>query len=249
MIIDAHCHYFGEDAGLDFVKGLSFEEHIKEMEKAHIYKFVLFTLKGLFKNFQNSNDELAIVASKYSSIVIPFGTINPWYNEKALNEIDRCIDVLNFKGFKLHPWMTGFPINSNMMDPIIERISYYDVPVLIHSGTPPWSEPMQIGELSRRHPKVKIIMAHMGIIDLWKEAIDTAKRNKNIWLETSGTPSAAIKIAIKELGPERIIFGSDSPYGGKGGTLFQLNKIKDLHLPKDINDLILGKNLQFVLDL
>ena len=29
-------------------------------------------------------------------------------------------------------------------------------------------------------------MAHMGIIDLWKEAIDAAKSNKNIWLETSG---------------------------------------------------------------
>ncbi|HPT62581.1 MAG TPA: amidohydrolase family protein [Bacillota bacterium] len=247
MIIDAHCHYFETEGGLDFVKGASFEEHVQDMESANIDKFILFTLNGLFGDYRRANDNLAVIASRYPDMVIPFGTFNPWYGQDALDEIDRCMNVLGFRGFKLHPWMTGFPINSEMLNPFLEKIMSYDVPVLIHSGTPPWSEPLQIGEVARRFPELRIVMAHMGIIDLWKEAIDAAKSNKNIWLETSGVPGSAIKIAVEEVGPERIVFGSDSPYGGQGGHLFQMNKIRFLDLGTTATELILGGNIQRIL--
>src|SRR5690606_39881383 len=147
---------------------------------------------------------------------------------------------LGFKGVKLHPWMTGFPIHSEMVHPVMERIARYGVPVIVHSGTPPWSEPLQIAEMAGAHPDVPIILAHMGIIDLWKEAIDAARRHPNIWLETAGTPGSAIRIAVEELGPERVVFGSDSPYGGRGGHRFQLNKIRYLGLGERAEELILG---------
>jgi len=220
LILDVHCHYFDGKSGLEFVKGTTFDEHIQDMREAKIDKFVLFPLVGLFRDFRAANDEIAAAASRYPDQVIPFCTVNPWYQEESLKELDRCLGELDFKGVKLHPWMTGFPIHSEMVDPIMEKIAHYDVPVIIHSGTPPWSEPLQIGEMARRHPDVRLIMAHMGIIDLWKEAIDAARSNPNIWLETSGTPGSAIRIAVEELGPERIIFGSDSPYGGKAAIFF-----------------------------
>ena len=136
MIIDAHCHYFTKNAKLDFVQGSSIEDHIKDCDLAGIDKFVLFTIGGLFRDFIESNDEIAAVANKFPSRIIPFGTINPWYEEESLEEINRCIKVLKLKGFKLHPWMTGFPINSDLMDTMMREISRFDVPVIIHSGTP-----------------------------------------------------------------------------------------------------------------
>ena len=71
----------------------------------------------------------------------------------------------------------------------------------------------------------------------------------NIWLETSGVPSLPIKIAVKQIGPDRIVFGSDSPYGGQGGHIFQLNKVKFLGLKEEEESLILGKNLSKILDI
>ena len=209
----------------------------------------MFTIGGLFRDFIESNDEIAAVANKFPSRIIPFGTINPWYEEESLEEINRCIKVLKLKGFKLHPWMTGFPINSDLMDTMMREISRFDVPVIIHSGTPPWSEPLQIAELAYRFPKVKFIMAHMGITDLWKEAIDAARMCSNIWLETSGVPSLPIKTAVEEIGSDRIVFGSDSPYGGKGGHIFQLNKVRFLGLKEEDEGRILGKNLSKILNL
>ena len=99
MIIDAHCHYFTKNAKLDFVQGSSIEDHIKDCDLAGIDKFVLFTIGGLFRDFIESNDEIAAVANKFPSRIIPFGTINPWYEEESLEEINGCIKVLKLKGF------------------------------------------------------------------------------------------------------------------------------------------------------
>jgi len=229
------------------VVGFGLDDLVKEMDVAKVDKFVLFTLGGLFRNFQASNDEIATAAHRFPQRIIPFGTVNPWYGEDALKEMDRCVKVLKLKGFKLHPWMTSFPVNSELMYPIVEKLSELNVPVIIHSGTPPWSEPLQIGQLAKRFPEVKFIFAHMGITDLWKEALDIAKENSNVLLETSGAPTLAIKLAAQDIAPERIVFGSDTPFGGKGNLLFQMNKIKLLNLGSKTEELIFGGNLQRIL--
>ncbi|HHU52111.1 MAG TPA: amidohydrolase [Firmicutes bacterium] len=249
LIIDAHCHLFTNDAALGFVSGSTFDEFVQELDGCGVEKFILFTIGGLFRDFQKSNDEIRNMYQKFPERIIPFGTTNPWYGEEALAEIDRCVNVLGMKGFKLHPWMMGFAINSVQMLPVMERISDYGMPVLVHSGTVPWSEPLQIAYLASQFPKVQFILAHMGITDLWKEAIDAARRYSNIWLETAGTPTVAIKTALQEIGPERIIFGSDSPYGGVGGCQFQMNKLKYLKLGKHAEALLLGENLRRILNI
>lgn len=249
LIIDAHCHLFSDDAALGFVRGSTFDQFVQELNDCGVEKFILFTIGGLFRDFQKSNDEIAGMHRRFPDRIIPFGTTNPWYGEEALTEIDRCVKILGMEGFKLHPWMMGFAINSKQILPVMERISEYQLPVLVHSGTVPWSEPLQIAYLASQFPKVQFIMAHMGITDLWKEAIDAAHRYSNIWLETAGTPTLAIKTGIKEIGPERIIFGSDSPYGGVGGCMFQMNKLKYLNLGKEAEGLIFGGNLRRVLNI
>ncbi len=44
-------------------------------------------------------------------------------------------------------------------------------------------------------------------------SIEVAKRYPNIWLETSGQMDVEVlKKSVKELGSERVVFGTDWPY-------------------------------------
>ncbi|MCJ7636765.1 MAG: amidohydrolase family protein [Nitrososphaeraceae archaeon] len=244
MIIDAHCHLFEHFVNM---KGLKIEKMIEQIECNGIDKIVLFTSEGLHYDTNESNNNVAESASHYPKKVIPFGTINPWHGQGAIIEMDRCINELGLKGFKLHPWATGFPINSELMIPIAHKANELGVPIIIHSGTPPWSEPFQIAEFAQMVPNVPIIMGHMGLPDLWKEAIVAAKQNSNIFLETSGAHTLSIKKAVEYLGPNRVIFGSDMPFGGKENQKFQLEKIRLIQFDKETQSKILGGNIAQIL--
>ena len=246
MIVDSHCHYFKT---FGYMRGLELNELISHMDNVGVDKSVVFTLEGLFHDYQLFNDEIFLAYLKYPDRLIPFGTINPWFKNKAIEEMERCVYKLSFKGFKLHPWMSSFPINSELMYPIADKASQLGVPFFVHSGTPPWSEPFQIAQIAEMFPKVIFIMGHMGLPDLWKEAIVSAQNNKNVFLETSGAPSCAIKAAVNEVGSDRVIFGSDMPFGGKENILFQIEKIRLLNFKKVDEDKIFSENIRRIIRL
>jgi predicted TIM-barrel fold metal-dependent hydrolase len=99
--------------------------------------------------------------------------------------------------------------------PIMDEARKRRVTVAIHSGHPPFSLPWSIGELAELYPDVRIVMLHMGHGHgvYIQAAINAAKRHDNIILETSGMPMhTKIKEAVKQVGEERVVFGSDYPF-------------------------------------
>lgn len=129
--------------------------------------------------------------------------------------VRKALTDWGFKGVKLHPLIHAFLPNDDSVYPIMEEARVANVPVLIHSGHPPFSLPWSIGELAENFKDVKIVMLHMGHGHgvYIKAAIDTARRYDNIYLETSGMPmQTKIKEAVETLGDERVMYGSDFPF-------------------------------------
>ena len=61
-------------------------------------------------------------------------------------------------------------------------------------------------------PEASIILGHMGGFFYVEEAIRVAKRQRNVFLETSVMPyPEMIRSAVKVLGSRRVFFGSDAP--------------------------------------
>jgi hypothetical protein len=60
-------------------------------------------------------------------------------------------------------------------------------------------------------PSLRFVLCHSGGLqnDI---AIDIARKNKNVWLDIQGQSVGNIRSMIKELGPERLMFGSDWPF-------------------------------------
>ncbi len=115
-------------------------------------------------------------------------------------------------GLKLNPCTSGVaPFSDNSLK-LIAVSAELGLPVLIHSGDDPFSNPLQIERAARSCPEAEIIMGHMGGFFYVTEAIRVAKRNKNVFLETSVMPyPKMIRDAVKALGSKRVFFGSDAP--------------------------------------
>jgi hypothetical protein len=239
VIIDAHTHLYSH---IYVFKGLSTAEFVALMDRLHITKAVTFTVEGFFEDGSKWNDYIAQEVAKHPDRLIGYGTVHPWYGDEALREMERCARELKLCGFKFHPWLQGFPANSEMCLTLIQKAAQLRLPVIFHTGTPPYTEPLQVANLAREVPEAQIILGHMGLADLWGEAIHAAKRHDNLWLETSGAPPLAVRKAVERLGAERILFGTDMPFGGVETAAHYLQGILSLDLPEADRRLILGEN-------
>ena len=106
------------------------------------------------------------------------------------------------------------------------------------------STPYDLVELARRHPGVQFVCVHTG--GDWERGIRIVRPQKNVSADIAGSnPTAGfVEMAVRELGPERVIYGSDV-----GGRSFasQLSKVLGARVPDAAKELILGGNLRRLL--
>lgn len=135
--------------------------------------------------------------------------------EGAAELVRTAIQDWGFKGVKLHPLVHAFLPDDEVVHPIMDEARRARVPVLVHSGHPPFSLPWSIGELAERYPDVPVVMLHMGHGHgiYIQAAIRVARRLDNVFLETSGMPMhTKVKEAVEQVGEERVMYGSDIPF-------------------------------------
>jgi hypothetical protein len=99
-------------------------------------------------------------------------------------------------------------------------------------------------ELARRHPEAQIICGHTG--GNWELGIRTIRDTKNVYAGIAGSDptSGFVEMAVRELGAERVIYGSDV-----GGRTFasQIAKVRGAEISDADKELILGGNLRRLL--
>jgi hypothetical protein len=103
---------------------------------------------------------------------------------------------------------------------------------------------MELAELARRHPDVPFIAAHTGAD--WEVGIRAIRDCKNVSAELCGSdPTAGFtEMAVRELGAERVLYGSDA-----GGRSFasQLGKVLGADISESAKRLILSDNCKRLL--
>jgi len=230
MIIDSHTHLGNFPL---FNVELKADSLIQTMDEWKIRKSVVFSLP---------NRITLEAVQKYPDKLVGLVWANPHRGEKALQEIDSAIKEWGFKGIKMHPLLDAYLPDQDIVHPIMDLAKKHKVPVLFHCGHPPWSLPWHFSNLADVYPDVTMILGHMGHghIVYINGAIDVAARHDNIVLETSGMPMhTKIREASDKLGVDRVIYGSDSPFGHPA---FEIPKVKISGLSNQQLSLILGDN-------
>lgn len=169
--------------------------------------------------------------------------LNPKHPEASLQEIERCVVHGPMVGIKL--WI-AMRCHEPALDPLMRRAGELRLPVLQHTffrhggNLPGESSPDDLVHLAARHPKVNFICAHSGAD--WERGIRAVRAQKNIWVDISGFDPAAglMEMAVRELGPQRVIFGSDA-----SGRSFasQLAKVLSAQLPPEAQKAIFRDNI------
>ena len=106
------------------------------------------------------------------------------------------------------------------------------------------STPSDLVELAARHPHQKFLCAHAG--GEWERGIRAVRASPNILVETSGFDATAgfIEMAVRELGSDRIVFGSHLPSRSLGT---ELGKVIAASIGEDEKRRILGANYRELL--
>ena len=137
--------------------------------------------------------------------------LNPHFGEEAVRELEVAVKEWEFRGLKLMPTVHGFRAVSQIPYALMHKAEELGVPVTIHSGTF-YTYPLQICELADAFPNVPVIMDHMGYRYYCLEAIAAARRSPNVYLMTTAVMEPHwIRQAVRELGAERVLYGSNAP--------------------------------------
>lgn len=151
------------------------------------------------------------------------------------------------KGLKGLGEFTFAPGKASALQPVFAASAELGrLPIWIHSFFPLGpSDIKDIDKLSRCFDGVPVIMGHMGGIN-WAAVIELAKANPNLYLDLSAMFTImAPRMAIREL-PERVIFGSDAPYGD---PLLVRQMVERITPDKSIRNMVMGENISALLAL
>lgn len=261
-IIDIHIHVFPDELADRAIPALAAQAGIP----AH--------LDGRVSSIKSSMDEAGIcisvvqpVATKPSQVrtinqwakeithdnIISFGALHPEYEEWR-QEIHRLKDM-GIPGIKLHPDYQKFFVDEERMFPIYEAIFQEDLILLLHSGVdiglpaPYHCCPKRLQRVAETFPGAKIIAAHMGGYDCW-DYVEEYLVGTDILFDTS---FSSHRMGIERMvniirghGPEKILFGTDSPWTHQKS---EVKTIESLPLPLKDKKLILGENAARLLNL
>lgn len=174
--------------------------------------------------------------------------LSPAFVDVSLREFDRCVRDGPMVG--IGELEADKRCNAPELDPIVERALSMKVPILQHTwlkregNEPGESTPYDLVELATRHPGANFICAHTG--GDWERGIRIIRETKNIWAGMAGfdPTSGVVEMAVRELGAERVVYGSDV-----GGRSFasQLAKVMGADIPDSAKELVLGGNLRKLL--
>lgn len=273
MIIDGHAHACGEyltvagilkklnENSTDAVvlcpgelnkdKGYILPDlYLKYPNKDFIYVInrltkMIIALTSAAKQIDEGNGYVFSLVRQAPQRIFQFFWVNP--NDK--NVVDKIEDkyaLWNFKGIKLHQCWHKFSLQNENIGPIIKWAENKGLPVFIHLASR--QDALDMVRLVNRHSDACFIIAHMIGMEVFSQA---ELQNKNVYFDMSGgqlIPQKKLLIAIEKFGAEKILMGTDTPYG-IDNLKNAIARVHDLPLSEEEKRSILGGNLQRILGL
>lgn len=192
-------------------------------------------------------------------------TLDPIMGADAMRqEIRDKVISHGARAIKLHPPISRFYPNHESLWPVYETAQALDVPIVFHCGAHPhpddpklpveYSKPEHFEDVAAAFPKLRLVLAHMGVgpaewyphlfQPYYDAALALARRHPHLCFDVSAAagaewPQDKLVAMIRDIGAERVLFGSDFPWWDPGVAQRGLER---LGLSPEENRLILYEN-------
>jgi predicted TIM-barrel fold metal-dependent hydrolase len=150
------------------------------------------------------------------------GVFDPRRGREALLELEEACRRPGLAGIKIHPTFHRTPAESPGYESLWRFAEEHDLTVLSHSWSSSEHNPAQALSLPgrfeawvRRHPAVRLVLAHAGGRgDGRAQAVRLAREHPSVYLDLAGDVFCyrLVESLCGELPPNKLLFGSDFPW-------------------------------------
>lgn len=247
-IIDGHAHL--GPTGSFYIPTPDAASMVRMMDRLGIAMTGISSHLAINSDYIRGNDLTAATVRCFPGRFFGYVAANPHYKENMLDELRRGYDALGLCAIKLHPALHNFSVSDASCDPIWSFADEREAVVLTHT----WEgddrcRPSLFAQLAEAHPQVSFLLGHSGGTPAARrEAADVATAHENVYLEIccSTLTSAELEYTVGQVGAERVIFGTDSPWLD---PRFVLGKVAHADLSDEQLRLVMGDNIRRLLQL
>lgn len=226
----------------------SFDDFVQYLDRTGVHKGIINSQRSYGtkpEDFIAGNREAARFAEKSGNRFIGACVVNPMYIEESLREIEYCHDQLGFVWVgELCNYMVPYLYSIPEFKMLVDHIVKLDMVLALHT------EHGEMEFIAQNFPEATIAFAHFGddheYQDIFKR-IDMVAKNSNFYLDTSGYGHdrvGVLEYAIKTIGPDRILFGSDFSINDPGTVIARIN---NAFITQEQKQKIFAGNLQVLL--
>lgn len=235
------------------------ERSLPTIEKAAIERLCVFLHVGLgtadpaTETLLRAKADLVVAPLKrWPKLLLGMMRLNPMDVPGSLTALDRWMRDGPLVGvYFASSKQASLPCNHRNFDPLVQRIHELGGVIMQHTwfktggkDSQGESTPSDLAELAARFPEITFVCAHAG--GEWEKGIRAIRAYPNILAETSGFDATAgfIDMAVRELGADRVVFGSHLPSRSLGT---EISKVLNADISEEDRKKIFGGNLRRML--
>lgn len=214
---------------------------IDTVEVNNVKKVLVSSISGLnpegsdlFQSELNAAKEIESISGNGNVKIYPLLSCQPGIS-KDTTVVEKLVEGGKFYGMKFHPTNTEKSVKDNfeIYSKYLSLAEEKGLACVFHSTTDGKSDPAEIIRLSENHPKLPVVLYHIDLMaspDQMSKTIDDIANSVNggksnlfvdiSWLtglfDNAEQNKNTIKQALEKIGPERIMFGSDTPISEMG---------------------------------
>ncbi len=232
FIIDSHTHW---GPSITLGSNVTSENLLAQQKECGVTHVVImpFPSTAIYNNDINIR---LLEETKRIKHFIPYHYIREEYDKEDFNPIPEA-----YFGGKWH-WMKGIQdsssnyklLDDNALTGVISKLAGIGKPVIFEEELAFTERFVGMAE------GLKLIIPHLGLLGGNPyDFLNSFKNNNNIYFDTALAEKSAILKFVQTIGPERILFGSDVPFGYMKS---ELQKITSLPIPDNEKEMLLYKN-------
>ncbi len=209
------------------------QDLLQMMDRGGIARSVLLPLAKGHEDVSSLNDWVLSV-SEANPALTTFGAVHPFMSHLEA-ELDRLASQ-GVLGVKMMPLLQQVYPDDSRCTALYESLIERDMILIAHAGRDPLDRPEVFGTPERfalmveSFPEMKVILAHLGGLRMW----DDVRRHllpaaRNVYFDTAYVSfymnSGSMQELIRDIGPERVLFGSDYPWEDPGRAAEIISKL------------------------
>lgn len=260
MIIDIHAHSGNINQALFWAADAAKLE--RYAAEADVDLLCVSSARSIMYDATEGNLELDRDL-KNTTKLLGYVVVNPMFPE-SVKDLRLIKSNPKFRGVKIHPDYHGFDMKSDAIQEFIGTVADQVPMMLFHTSCMPgtgFAAYSEILRFAKKHPKTKIVMAHMaGIFQNANypyfpnfEGLEAVKAAacENIFVDTAHhlmyVYPGVMERMVELIGADHIVYGTDVPLQGPRQMRFAIETIQALPIPDADKNKILYGNAKRIL--